>query len=107
MKNSKEKRLITKLLAKHIDCLGSVHKVEKDANAKAHRYICASLSKLIAIEKDEELVKFMCSMYCFINKSRKDNFDTYRKYNNFNNQALKKLETLDWEDQLLKIIDNY
>lgn len=105
MKNSKEKRLIIKSLEKHIDCLAYMHNVEKEANSKAHRYFCAILSKLIAIEEDEELVKFMCSIYCFINKCRKENFASYRKYININKQTLNKLESLDWEDRLLEIID--
>lgn len=63
MQNNRKTRLIIKTLGKHINALAYMSRPEKDADKKGYIYFASILTKLISVEKDEEMIDYLCSIF--------------------------------------------
>ena len=103
MPNNKKTRLIIKTLGKHINALAYMSRLEKNADKKGYIYFASILSELIKVEEDEEMLDFLCSIYNYINKAKKNNHKIYREYSKENREAINKLHDLEFEKELEKL----
>ena len=97
---SKEKRLIIKALKKYLNAQEFMSYIERDANKKAYIYFVSILENLIGMEQDDEFADFLCSLRTFLEQIKKDNYSLYKQYGQENQEAIQRLEELNFEDEL-------
>ena len=97
---NKEKRLIIKALKKYLNAQEFMSCIEREANKKAYIYFVSIVENLIGLEQDEEFTNFLCSLRTFLEKIKKDNYDIYKHYGRENQDAIKQLKELNFDDEL-------
>lgn len=104
MPKGKKKRLILKTLDKYFDAQGYVAQYEQDADTQAYEYFISLVLKLINNTKNQEFFDFLGLVISFLNQIKnnlKINYDIYEK---LNAEAIDKLGTLNFEDELEEIM---